>query len=103
MAATGLSVDWEDKRENDKASSHEDDAMSSRDEQQVDDLVQLDDNEQSGPDEEGPQQLRLMRNKINRFIMECTSSEHHITLVDVHGNKFQTQKAFNYKNLDAQL
>ena len=57
MAATGLSVDWEDKRENDKASSHEDDAMSSRDKQQVDDLVQLDDNEQSGPDEEGPQQF----------------------------------------------
>lgn len=57
MAATGLSVDWEDKRENDKASSHEDDAMSSRDEQQVDDLVQPDDNEQSGPDEEGPQQF----------------------------------------------
>ena len=37
------------------------------------------------------------------FIMECTSSEHRVTLVDVRGNKFQTQKAFNYKNLDAQL
>ena len=35
--------------------------------------------------------------------MEWTSSERHVTLVDVHGNKFQTQKAFNYKNLDAQL
>ena len=35
--------------------------------------------------------------------MECTSSEHHITLVDVCGNKFQTQKAFDYKTLDAQL
>ena len=37
------------------------------------------------------------------FIIECTSSQHCITLVDVCENKFQTQKAFDYKNLDAQL
>ena len=37
------------------------------------------------------------------FIMEWTSSERRVTLVDACGNKFQTQKAFDYKNLDAQL
>ncbi|KAH9885468.1 hypothetical protein C8Q73DRAFT_616036, partial [Cubamyces lactineus] len=57
MAATGLSLDWEDERENDKSSFHEDDAMSSRDEQQVDDLVQPEENDQSGPEEEGPQRF----------------------------------------------
>ena len=35
--------------------------------------------------------------------MECTSSKRRVTLVDAHGNKFQAQKAFNYKTLDAQL
>ena len=37
------------------------------------------------------------------FIMEWTSSERCVTLVDARGNKFQTQKAFDYKKLDAQL
>ena len=37
------------------------------------------------------------------FIMEWTSSECHVTLVDARGNKFQTQKAFDYKHLDTQL
>ena len=35
--------------------------------------------------------------------MEWTSSECHVTLVNACGNKFQTQKAFDYKTLDAQL
>ena len=37
------------------------------------------------------------------FIMGWTSSKHYIMIVDARGNKFQTQKAFDYKNLDAQL
>ena len=35
--------------------------------------------------------------------MEWTSSERRVTLVDARGNKFQTQKAFDYKKIDAQL
>ena len=37
------------------------------------------------------------------FIMECTSSKRRVMLVDACGNKFQTQKAFNYKKIDTQL
>ena len=35
--------------------------------------------------------------------MGCTSSKCHVMLVDACGNKFQTQKSFGYKNLDAEL
>ena len=35
--------------------------------------------------------------------MGWTSTEHHVTLVDAHGNNFQTQKAFDYKKIDAEL
>ncbi|KAI0324086.1 hypothetical protein GY45DRAFT_1341022 [Cubamyces sp. BRFM 1775] len=55
MATTGLLLDWE--AESDKVSSYEDDTMSSRDERQVDDLVQPDEQEQSGPEEDGPRQF----------------------------------------------
>ena len=37
------------------------------------------------------------------FIMEWTSSKRRVTLVNARGNKFQTQKAFDYKKIDAQL
>ena len=37
------------------------------------------------------------------FIMGWTSSKRRVTLVDAHGKKIQTQKAFDYKILDAQL
>ena len=35
--------------------------------------------------------------------MECTSCQRPVTLIDVRGKKFQTQKGFDYKILDAQL
>ena len=37
------------------------------------------------------------------FIMECTSCQRPVTLIDVRGKKIQTQKGFDYKILDAQL
>ena len=37
------------------------------------------------------------------FIMGWTSCHWPVTLVDVRGKNFQTQKAFDYKKIDAQL
>ena len=37
------------------------------------------------------------------FIMECTSCQRPVTLIDVRGKKIQTQKGLDYKKIDTGL